>query len=172
MPVGRSDDFKIRKLTDTDSLAELTLFLNRAYASLAEAGLRYTATYQDEAITRKRIADGECYLAELDGALIGSISYYPPGVLTYQYYGAHPEIAAFGQLGVEPSFRKKGVGSGLVSYVEERARSDGAPAIALDTAIPATHLVRWYRKLGYRIVGEADWESTNYRSYIMRKLLL
>lgn len=161
----------IRRFGTGDSISELTLLLNRAYATLAELGLRYTATYQGDAITRDRIAKGVCYLAEINKILVGTITYYPPAALTFQYYGDRPEDAVFGQLGVDPEFRERGIGKELIAQVEAAAQKDGASAISLDTAIPATHLIRWYEKLGYSIVDEADWDSTNYRSYIMRKEL-
>lgn len=53
----------IQPIQPTDSLAELTSLLHRAYAPLAARGLHFLAANQDEARTGRRISRGECYLA-------------------------------------------------------------------------------------------------------------
>jgi hypothetical protein len=58
----------------------------------------------------------------------------------------------------------------LLRLVEERAQADGE-FIALDTAEPATHLIRYYEKRGYRFVQHQQWEKVNYRSVILSKRL-
>jgi hypothetical protein len=55
-------DPAIRLITPDDSIAELTVLIRRAYKTLADMGFNYTGAYQDEAMTRARIADGECYV--------------------------------------------------------------------------------------------------------------
>src|SRR5579864_3313349 len=47
----------------------------------------------------------------------------------------------------------------------------GAGALALDTAEPATDLIRFYSRHGYRIVETVQWEEVNYRSVVMSKQL-
>lgn len=70
----------IRLLRLSDSIAELTLLLRRAYRVLADMGFNYTATCQDEATTARRIEGGECYVmtagAALIAPLIGTITLY------------------------------------------------------------------------------------------------
>lgn len=56
-----------------------------------------------------------------------------------------------------------------MNLVEARAAETGAVEIALDTAEPATHLVAWYGRRGYRLIEHAQWGHTNYRSVIMSK---
>ena len=48
----------LRRLAGTDSIAELTDLLHRAYRRLADMGLCYWATHQTEEQTRERIAGG------------------------------------------------------------------------------------------------------------------
>jgi hypothetical protein len=43
--------------------------------------------------------------------------------------------------------------------------------MAVDTAEPATHLVAWYARLGYRPVETVQWRGKKYRSVIMSKTL-
>ena len=49
----------IRRITASDSLAELTELLHRAYARLGRMGLNYTAVDQSVEDTARRIGHGE-----------------------------------------------------------------------------------------------------------------
>jgi hypothetical protein len=50
-----------------------------------------------------------------------------------------------------------------------KAKAQGATEFACDTAVGATHLVALYLRMGFEIVGEADFDSTNYKSHIFVK---
>ncbi len=162
---------QIRELSAVDSITELTALLHRAYAELGEQGLRFTAVDQSEEMTRKRIATGRCFVAELDGALVGTICYYAPKTHEHCDYYRRPGVAVFGQYGVDPEQRGKRIGSRLLEHVEAVARADGATELALDTAEEAKALVAMYEKMGFRAVGYDNWIVTNYRSVIMSKTL-
>lgn len=161
----------IRRLAGSDSLEELTELLHRAYAQLAAMDLHFVATKQDVETTRSRIEGGECYVAELDGKVVGTIVFRPCDQSGGCAWYDQPDVASFGQFGVEPSLQGHGVGSALLNRVEERARETGAEEIALDTAEPATHLIELYSHRGYRIVDQVKWDEVNYSSVIMSKRL-
>ena len=55
--------------------------------------------------------------------------------------------------------------------IEQRALQQGATELALDTAEGATHLIRWYERLGFRFIQHVSWDETNYRSVVMSKRL-
>ena len=59
-----------------------------------------------------------------------------------------------------------------MNYCENLAKNENYEAIQLDTAIPARHLVDWYKKRGYIIVGETHWDGKTYDSYIFEKSLI
>jgi GNAT superfamily N-acetyltransferase len=155
----------------SDSLAELTELLHRAYAALAQRGLRYVATYQDEATTARRIAGGTCLVATLGNRLVGTITFKPRLVTMGCSWYQRPGVAYCGQFGISPAHQGLRIGSLLMDLVEERAWSTGAQEIALDTSEQADDLIAWYRRRRYRLVGEADWELTNYRSVVLSKHL-
>ncbi len=167
------DDIEIRLIRDTDSIAELTDLLHRAYKPLADAGMRYFATHQTEDQTRERIAGGQCYIAILEGNVIGTVTLRFPAV----YEGRHssrwysrPEVAKFGQFGVEPRLQGRGIGSRMLNQVERKARESGATELAFDTSENATPLIEYYSKRGFRFVEEIDHRPlVNYKSLIMSK---
>src|SRR5262245_9335724 len=68
----------IRDLVKTDDIAALTRLLNEAYQPLAEAGLRFFASYQNEKQTRQRLAAGCPLVAEVGGAVVGTITVTGP----------------------------------------------------------------------------------------------
>jgi len=161
----------IRPLAPTDSLARLTELLHRAYAPLAACGLRYLATHQSEEATKNRCTKGTCFVAEMDGQVVGTITYYSPSATGGSPWLDRPDVALFGQLAVDPAVQGRKIGRLLVETAERRAREEGACIMALDTALPARHLIAWYERLGYRTVEYVNWSVTNYRSAVMIKPL-
>jgi len=162
----------IRSLRAADRLEDLTDLLHRAYAQLAQMGLHFVATHQNVETTCERIQDAECYVAELDGRIVGTIVFRDCARTGSCPWYDRPDVASFGQFGVEPSLQGHGVGSALLDQVERRARETGAKELALDTAEPATHLIQYYERHGYRIVERVSWgDVVNYSSVVMSKTL-
>jgi GNAT superfamily N-acetyltransferase len=169
--MAASPGVQIRALAPDDSIAALTELLHRAYAELGAQGLRFTAVDQSESMTRERIAKGRCFVATLNGAIAGTITYYPPRADAISRWYRRPGVACFGQFGVDPTHRGKRIGSSLLAHVETVARGEGVTELALDTAENATALVAMYARMGYRVVDYDNYVVTNYRSVIMSKSL-
>lgn len=165
-------DVAIRRLRDSDSISELTSLLHRSYSELAKMGLRYLATHQDDDVTQSRVSSGKCFIAELNGSIVGTITYHPPSQIGHTLWLDREDVAHFGQLAVDPRHQKGGIGLLLIDAAESAAVIDKAFEIALDTAEPARHLIDWYSRLGYRIVESTKWDVTNYTSVIMSKKLV
>jgi predicted N-acetyltransferase YhbS len=161
----------IRTLTSTDSIEDLTDLIHDAYRGLGDMGLNYTAVDQDVGTTFKRIERGECLVAEVDSAVVGTVTWYPPQTVDYCPWYRRPDVAIFGQLAVRPEDQGCGIGSALISEVERRARERGAGELALDTAEPAGHLIEYYGRRGFRAVETVQWKGKTYRSVVMSKRL-
>jgi GNAT superfamily N-acetyltransferase len=161
----------IRRLGAGDSLEDLTDLLHRAYRPLLDAGLRYLATHQDAATTAGRAATGECFVAETEGRVVGTVTLVSPENAEGCAYFERPGVAMFHQYAVDPAWQGRGIGARLLAHVERRAAELGAVELALDTAEATTGLIALYEKRGYRLVGRADWDVTNYQSVVMAKRL-
>jgi GNAT superfamily N-acetyltransferase len=161
---------QIRPFAETDSVPDLTSLLHRSYKRLADMGLRFVATYISEKDTRYFIDNGECFVAELGGKIIGTILIYPKGKTIPEFY-KRDDVAVFGKFAVDPLYQNKGVGAMLMDYIENHVKSKGIKELALDTAEQAVHLIEYYKKRGFRFVGYQKWSVTNYRSVIMSKTL-
>lgn len=110
-------------------------------------------------------------MALCDGEIVGSIVLnFPENISGHDWYDL-PEVTSFSQFAVDPQFQKQGIGLQLLRIIEQRAAALGVKELACDTAEGATHLIALYTKQGYRKVGMADWEGTNYNSVILSKTL-
>src|SRR4051794_36646698 len=98
-----ADGASLRRFGHADSVAELTALLHRAYAPLAARGMRYLASHQDDAVPRRRISRGECWVAEAGGRIVGTITLrdteHTKGCPWYD----RPDVASFGQFAVDPA---------------------------------------------------------------------
>lgn len=164
--------FEVRPLEPTDDLGELTELIHRAYAALGRLGLNYTGVDQDIEVTAERCADGEAWVVlDAEGALVGTATItFPDPYDSCKFYRDLGQVA-LNQVAVHPDVQGLGVGRMLVEQLERRALDLGYRTIALDTAIPAHHLVEWYLRMGYEPIGEHQWEGKTYRSVVMRKVL-
>ncbi|HMS56196.1 MAG TPA: GNAT family N-acetyltransferase [Fimbriimonadaceae bacterium] len=146
--------------------------LHRAYRELHDMGLKFTATHQSVETTRRRVSEGECWVAMVGKTVVGTIVWVRPNPLDDVFYYRRAEVAHFGQFGVDPLFRGLGIGTKLLNHVEALAKESGFRELALDTAESAKHLISLYERLGYKIVDNHDWRpGTNYLSVIMTKAI-
>ena len=139
--------------------------VNAAYKELSDMGLNDTATYQDEEKTRERMKEGKTFILLEEDRIIATILYFKKNEITKK------DTVYVGQFGVSPEYKRMGLGSIMMDHCENLARKEGYEAIQLDTAKPATHLVNWYLKRGYEVVGSTRWEGKTYESYIFEKPL-
>lgn len=161
---------EIRPLRAGDSFEELTDLLHRAYAPLAEAGMKFVASHQSVQTTVERCERGSCFVAEQNGVLVGTITLYPPSPESECQLYRDPTTFHFGQFAVDPDLQSKGVGRQLLVAVERSAIQSGATTLALDTSENATQLIRMYEHLGFKIVDRIHWgDIVNYASVIMSK---
>jgi uncharacterized damage-inducible protein DinB/GNAT superfamily N-acetyltransferase len=167
----------IRPLAARDSFDALTALLHRAYAPLAAQGMNFTAATQTSAITQKRAGEGQCWVAEQGGELVGTVTVCGPYDVDSAPWSAdvpwfrERDTTHFHQFAVDPRLQGQGLGRRLVQSCEDWARQRGYHRMALDTAEPATALRALYRRLGYNEVGQVQWQGKHYRSVIMLKAL-
>lgn len=152
----------LRLASDAD-VPELRRLVNAAYKELADMGLNYTGSFQDEKITRERMEGHEVYLAYQGDLLIATIS--------LEVQEEEPPVLYISQLAVHPDHKRQGLGSYLLGYAEQVALEKGILRLQLDTATTATHLVQLYTSLRYQVIKDVHWEGKTYSSYIMEKHL-
>ncbi len=159
-----------RFVANGDDIDALTELLHRAYAALAKAGLHYMASHQSAEVTRRRMARGDTIVAlSPPGTLIGTVTLARASATSGSTVYDRPDVASFGQFGVEPTLQGIGIGSTLLGLVEALAFQRGVSFLALDTSEEAAALIRFYTRRGYNPVDSVQWPNVNYRSVILSK---
>src|ERR1043165_6651586 len=156
-----ADTVEIRRLAPGDSIEELTALLHRAYAGQVAMGLRPLAGRQDAATTRRRCASGECYVAVLRGALVGTILFHEIEDAKGPPWFQRPEVDSFSQFAVDPAVQGQGIGRLILDHTERRAAGAGARELGLSMAEPDTALHDFYLRRGYRFIEHWQWPYTN-----------
>jgi GNAT superfamily N-acetyltransferase len=160
-----------RYLSVTDDVEEITEMLHDAYAPLKAAGMNFVASHQDAETTKRRMAAGETIVAVGEGGLVGVITLREAARTRGSPFYDRPDVALFGQFAVRPAQQRSGIGSNLISLVEQRAEEKGVGELALDTSERAVDLIALYERKGYRFVEYIQWPDVNYRSMIFAKRL-
>lgn len=146
-----------------EDVPQIRRLVNAAYKELSDMGLNYTGTYQDEAQTANRMKSGVTILAWDGPDLIGTVQ-------VREYNCTNAKRAAYvSQFAVRPDRKRQGLGSRLMDFVEDLAKREKFQCLQLDTAKPATHLVSFYERRGYRIISQTRYEGKTYESWIFEK---
>jgi GNAT superfamily N-acetyltransferase len=161
----------IRPLNPTDDISALTALLHLSAKPLLDRGMQYLTGRQEDSVTARRIGGGrQCWVID-QPHLLATVTLSPPDLVHGCAWYDRDDVASVGQLAVHPDWQRAGLGRALMVQAEKAAEALGAAEVAIDTSEHAHHLIRWYEKLGYRMVGDADWQVTNYRSVVMNKTL-
>ena len=186
-----SPNITVRRLSPTDSIAEITKLLHRAYAKQVQMGLAPLAGRQTDAQTEQRLFSGEAWVAvehipvpdpqdppHARGVLpiaqqkiVGIILYHEIEEAEGPAWFHRPDVAWFSQFAVDPTYQGCGIGQMLLGTVERRAHEDKAKELGLSMAEPDTDLMNFYMRRGYRFVEHWQWPYTNYRSVILSKMV-
>ncbi|MFJ8442515.1 GNAT family N-acetyltransferase [Kitasatospora griseola] len=158
----------LRRFTERDSIDELTQLLHRAYSDHAVAGRVFFASYQSVQDTANRLGQGECWMAERETELVGTVTVAARHAVPVGY-PAPTEAGSFWQLAVDPAFQGSGLGNRLLTLAEERIVALGSTKAVIDTSAHAVDLVAWYRRRGYLPIGTWQWDVTNYESVVLLK---
>jgi ribosomal protein S18 acetylase RimI-like enzyme len=117
------------------------------------------AHYLDSAgDVRSRLDVAELLVAVLDGEVVGSVTYYAPGPRA-EAQGWPADWAGLRLLAVAPVARGLGIGRAIMEASVERARADGATALALHTTEMMEVARAMYERMGFIRVPERDYVS-------------
>lgn len=86
---------------------------------------------------------------------------------TWSYNG--DDYVVIHRLCVNPEFQNQGVGRKTCLMIEELVKAQGVKAIKLDCFTQNPYSQKMYEKLGYKIVGYADWRKGRFA--LMEKVL-
>lgn len=163
--INHNNQHFLFRLASENDVPQIRLLVNEAYKELADQGLNYTASYQDNEETKKRMLQGRTFILVLGTEIVGTILFHEKNYITEK------KSAYVSQFAISPKLKRQGLGSIMLDFCEQLANDEKFEAIQLDTAKPAKHLVNWYLKRGYKPVGEIHHEGKTYDSQIFEKTL-
>jgi ribosomal protein S18 acetylase RimI-like enzyme len=127
----------------------------RAFMTITPDLGSYAAELRD---IDQRLADGGAVLvADVDGAIAGSVTYVPgPGPLAVWH---DAEAGGIRMLAVAPEFQRRGIGEALVQACLDLARADARPRVQLHTTDLMPAAQRLYERMGFHRAPEQDLEA-------------
>jgi GNAT superfamily N-acetyltransferase len=152
-------------LEDATTLRSL---LREAYCARAQQGLNFTASYQDEEMTRQSLikTDRQTFIAIAGERVIATFQ------LCLEKKTSPETGISFNRFAVDPDFQKHGLGGIILEHAAEIARTRGFKQMWLDTAQPATDLVEFYQRHGFKIDRQTWYVGKTYASWVMRRELV
>lgn len=140
-----------------DSVGELLVngYAYNGYLTKADGDFdeEYAAMLRASA---QRDTDAELWLAVEDGRVLGCVTWCPVGS-PYRELAVNDSQGEFRGLAVDPDFRGRGAGRGLVQYCLGRARDEGLDEVVLCSLPEMKPAHRLYESLGFGRRPEMDW---------------
>src|SRR5262245_52421154 len=114
----------------------------------------FDAYAAESADVAARWDEAEVLVAEVDGAIAGTVTYYADA--GREGLGFPRGWAGFRTLAVDPTARGRGVGRALLAACLDRARAACAPTLAIHTSAVMRAACRLYEQAGFRRAPEYD----------------
>jgi len=137
----------------SDELAAVGELTVAAYAGFSTGAEDFYVAHLRDAAARDR--EAELWVAEDDGALVGTLTIAPEGSPWRELGG--PGEGEFRMLAVAPEARGRGVGDALVRHALDRFRAAGLRRVVLCSLAEMAAAHRIYRRLGFVRAPELDW---------------
>jgi len=159
---------RVARPDDYGEVATVILSSYQEYqATMGELWDHYRADLADVA---GRVARGVVLVAELEGRIAGTVTYYLPNDdgSREDWFWWPPNFAYLRALGVDPAVRGRGVGRALSLAVIDAARGASAAGVALNTVGFMAAAIALYEDLGFRRVApDSAWEDYPLLSYTL-----
>ena len=145
---------ELRRATpdDLSTVGDLTTAAYEEFLTGTEDG--YREQLRD---AERRFREAELWVAVVDGDVVGTVTYCPPGSPWRELARADTD-GEFRMLAVDPAARGRGVGLALAQLCEERARTHGANRLVLSSLPQMASAHRIYAKLGLTRLPGLDWD--------------
>jgi len=144
---------------ELDAVGDLIVRAYAEYGPGADAPPDLTAAFEEYAVEQRdvqsRMEDSIPIVAEIDGRLVGTVTFYPPK-LEGTGEGWGPMWAGIRLLGVDPDARGAGIGRALTEECVRRARALGAVEMGLHTTRLMEVARAMYERMGFSRFPEND----------------
>jgi GNAT superfamily N-acetyltransferase len=138
--------------SEHDQVAGLVMSAYEEYLSFVTP--EFVAEFRDDMRDVFAADHTDVIVAESEGRLIGTVTFYPDG--TKDGDGLPPGSARVRILAVAPDWRRRGVGTALMTECLNRARNLGATRMLLHTLPFMSKAIALHESLGFRRAPEFD----------------
>jgi ribosomal protein S18 acetylase RimI-like enzyme len=140
------------EMSDTATIGDLSV---RAYVDggLVSANDGYADQLAD---AQSRLDGAELWVATVDGAIRGSVTFCPPGSVYREVAG--PREGEFRMLAVDPAGRRQGLGKALTQRCLDRCAELGLGALVLCSLADNVAAQSLYASMGFSRETALDWE--------------
>ncbi|WP_407286252.1 GNAT family N-acetyltransferase [Streptomyces sp. BP-8] len=141
-------------------LASLVALYDSAARWMQKSGIdQWKPGGKDEAHFRRRIAEGEVWLAEVGGEIAGAFELWWEDEPAW---GPQPPEAGYvHRLMVDRGRAPAGTGRAMLAHVERRISESGRQWARLDCVSSNPRLRTYYEAAGYTVVGEQPFKEDN-----------
>ena len=146
---------------DVDVLRAVLARANDPFRGLVSETL-FTSYVTSAMDVERRLEEGELLAAELDGAIVGTITFYRDSRDEGIPVRFPDGTAGIRATAVDPSARGLGIGRALVDACIARAIDAGASGVGLHTATFMTAAVTIYERAGFMRVPQYDFEWSQF----------
>lgn len=155
---------RLASVEDAPAVLDLTL---RAYEPIRKLNIKFTAATADLQLVINNIERNATYVQEQDGCIIATVTVRFPWADS-QHSSPYPFIWWFA---VDPAYKQQGIGSKLLTWVEEKVLRDQVKAPAVDLATAERHpwLVSIYERRGYKVFYKKEKDGD--KMVYLRKIL-
>ena len=163
---------QVRKV-ETDQVPEVFSFVQAAISKMISQGIfQWDEIYPTQEDFFVDAQNNQLYMVEIEGRPAACFTLnkdcdedYKNG--NWNYTGE--DYVVVHRLCVNPEFQNQGVGRETCLKIEELVKPQGVKAIKLDCFTQNPYSQKMYAKLGYKIVGYADWRKGHFA--LMEKIL-
>lgn len=99
-------------------------------------------------IAKRAIAESRILVAEIEGDAVG-----------WAFLGRSEAELCIGQIAVLPLFQQRGIGTGLMASILNRAMETNESTIVLSTQSDLAWNQPWYETFGFEVVPRNEWTS-------------
>jgi S-(2-succino)cysteine N-acetyltransferase len=157
--------YRLAELKDAERLLHV---IYKAYVTIRELELSWPAANADLQLVRDNIATNECYVLVLDGVIAATLTLSKDKLVHWST--DDPFVKWFA---VDPVYQGQGIGSKLLTWVEETIIRDrlGSAALTLATAEKHPWLLAMYERKGYVRINSIDRGNGDGTMYLLRKIV-
>ncbi|MEK8127227.1 GNAT family N-acetyltransferase [Paenibacillus filicis] len=159
---------EVYRLATADDAERLLYVIYEAYVTIRDLELHWPAANADLALIQDNIENHECYVLEVDGQIAATLTLSKG--LHPRWVSEWPFVKWFA---VDPAYQGQGIGSKLLTWMEEAIIRDklGAPAVTLATAEKHPWLLPMYERRGYERIQSADPGNGDGTMHLLRKVV-